>query len=51
MQFLHELVAIVVDGDTGGGGDGRNLVAGGAVLQYNCGQIIERIEKNCIVKR
>lgn len=34
MQFLHELVAFVGGGDTGGGGDGRVVAVGGAVFQY-----------------
>ena len=35
MQLLRKLVAFVVGGDTGGGGDGRVVAVGGAVLQYH----------------
>lgn len=35
MQLLFQLVAIVVGSDTGGGGDGRVVDVGGAVLQYH----------------
>lgn len=32
MQLLFQLVAVVGGGDTGGGGDGRVVAVGGAVL-------------------
>ena len=35
MQFLLQLVAVMVGSDTGGGGDGRVVAVGGAVLQYH----------------
>ena len=44
MQFLRKLVAIVGGSDTGGGGDGRVVAVGGAVLQYYNRQIVERID-------
>ena len=51
MCILHELVAILGDSDTGGGGDGRILPSCGSIFQHDNRPIVECIEKNCIVKR
>ncbi len=44
MQLLFQLVAFVGDGDTGGGGDGRNLAIVGSFFQHDNRQIVERID-------
>ena len=44
MFILHELVAIVGDCDTGGGGDGRNLAIVGSIFKHDNRQIVERID-------
>ena len=51
MQLLLQLVVLLGGSDTGGGGDGRNLASCGAIFQHDNRQNVERIEKNCIVKR
>ena len=44
MQFLLFVVAFVGGGDTGGGGDGRNLPSCGAIFQHYDWQNVERID-------